>query len=124
MACLPLPALPESQGASLAQDRTLLVTEYCDVSHVCTEWMGWHCMGGCPAGQVATSRACSTLLRSLPGVQGGNLTRNLMAARVSWYRRGKKVTRQLAQPGDSGACPKWEHVVMGEPCLPAPADCA
>lgn len=35
----------------------------------------------------------------LADCDGGNLTRNLMAGRVTWYRRGKKVRGQASKVG-------------------------
>ena len=54
------------------------------------------CAAHAPTDQPPT---CPSAMLLLADCDGGNLTRNLMAGRVTWYRRGKKVRGQASKVG-------------------------
>lgn len=95
---LPLPV----QGACIQPDRTMLVTECEPRVGGSRIWAALHFLGLCVQQHYLPAPPCTGALKapepSVPGpartdCDGGNLTRNLMAGRVNWYRRGKKVGR-------------------------------
>lgn len=87
----------------------MLVTEYMEVRGSVGWLVVWVGRGSRQAGGCARSAllraVCSLTFRNallcppshtgqslhLPWLQGGSLSHNLRAKRVSWYRRGKKV---------------------------------
>ncbi len=110
------------QGACIQQHRTMLVTE-CESlvrqTVINRSSQTSTCVGCGPAPNMCCALRSMRLrlvrswlpLSHMHGMctldctgtadcDGGNLTRNLMAGRVTWYRRGKKVKRHGLAVGD------------------------